>query len=340
MFTKARLTLTGWYVLIIMLISILFSVAVYQRTASEVERSLRRQIFRTLPGVIPPRFPTELPDFENQIFAEAKRHIVYELLLLNMGILVASGIAAYFLSGKTLKPIEQMMDEQKRFVADASHELRTPLTAMKTEIEVALRDQNLEITQAREMLMSNLEEVDKMQSLSDHLLTLSRYQDTKIKYKFIPSSLTRLIKIAMENVKIIADRKNITISYQGNDIRGEVVATGIITLVTILLDNAIKYSPQNGKVNIELKSEPSYAIIRIKDSGVGIKASEMPYIFDRFYRADGSRNKNQTDGYGLGLSIAKSITGLHNGKIWAESPAGCGTIFFVKIPLKRAINLI
>ena len=335
MFTKARLTLTGWYVLIIMLISVLFSVTVYRGSSTEVERSLRRQVFRYAPSGIPPGFYPDLPDFESQIFAEAKRHIVYELVLVNLGILVTSGVSAYFLAGKTMKPIEQMMDEQKRFVADASHELRTPLTALKTEIEVTLRDKELNIHQAKNMLKSNLEEVNKIQSLTNHLLTLSKYQDTNIKYTFSKAPLEKLIKTAVLNVKIISDKKETEITYQGKDVQAEVDVSSINELFTILLDNAIKYSKKDGNINVSLKADQHFAIIQIKDSGVGIKASDLPYIFNRFYRADSSRNKNQTDGYGLGLSIAKSIVDLHRGRIWAESTVGSGTEFFVKIPLRH-----
>jgi signal transduction histidine kinase len=340
MFTKARITLTGWYVLIIMLISVLFSLAVYRGATLELERGMRRQVLRTMPGVFPPGILPDLSDFDSQIFAEAERHIFYDLVLVNSAILITSAGAAYFLAGKTLNPIERMVEEQKRFVADASHELRTPLTAMKTEIEVTLRDRELDVKQAKEMLKSNLEEVDKMQSLSNHLLMLSRYQDTNIKYNFTKVRLDNLLSSVIEKLTVLADKKHIRISYSAKDTDAEVVDTSMTELFTILLDNAIKYSKNDEPITVSLRSNQHYATIQVKDTGVGIKASDLPFIFNRFYRADSSRNKNQTDGYGLGLSIAKSIVDLHQGRIWAESTVDTGTEFFVKLPLKHKKQVI
>ncbi len=336
MFTKARLTLTGWYVLIIMAISIFFSIAEYRSSSAELERSFRRQVFRNTPFITPP----VLPDFESSLVQEAERRIALELLLINLIILAGSSFAAYFLAGKTLKPIEIMVDEQKRFVADASHELRTPLTAMKTEIEVTLRDKKLDIKQAREQLNSNLEEVNKMQSLSNYLLSLSKYQDSKSHFEFTDTPILEIINDVAEKTRIVADKKHIGIIVEGENVTAQINPVSITELVNILLDNAVKYSHNDGKIIVKLRQENHLAVISVQDFGMGIKASDLPYIFNRFYRADSSRNKSHIDGYGLGLAIAKSITNLHNGEIQAESVVDTGSIFTVKLPLKmNRVNL-
>src|SRR3989344_8984947 len=161
MFHHARIKLTLWYLLIIMLVSGFFSVIVYRGFTKELGRGFRMQSMhssgpivyrdrfgyqRILPFVI---YQEDLPPEEySEIVAFAKHRFALQLLIINGGILILAGTAGYFLAGKTLAPIEVMVEEQKRFVADASHELRTPLTSMKTETEVALRDKKLKLKDA------------------------------------------------------------------------------------------------------------------------------------------------------------------------------------------------
>jgi len=186
MFKKARLKLTSWYLLIIIFISVLFSGVVYQQSIQEIDRGLRMQALRFSRERVLENPPGASRSFDGQLahppdvtlLEEVKRRIALQLAFINLGILICSGFASYFLAGKTLKPIEKALDEQKRFISDASHELRTPLTALKSEIEVSLRDKNLNLKEAQKLLQSNLEEVDKIQSLSNYLLTLSRYQNS------------------------------------------------------------------------------------------------------------------------------------------------------------------
>jgi signal transduction histidine kinase len=183
MFTKTRLTLTAWYLVIIMLISLAFSLVIYRGAESELQRSLRIQSvrFQREQGIFLP--PGVYPQINTDLLDELDDRIKLTLLLVNLGILGFSGAAGYLLAGKTLQPIERMLTEQKRFVADASHELRTPLTAMRTEIEVAMRDKNLDLLDAKRLLKSNLEETNKMQRLSNYLLTLSKYQTASASLK-------------------------------------------------------------------------------------------------------------------------------------------------------------
>lgn len=330
MFKKARLKLTCWYLLIIMSVSILFSLIVYQESTLELGRGLRMQALRfNSRERVMEITPTNQPPhpFDISVLEEAQKRIAMQLLFINLGILILSGLSAYFLAGKTLKPIEKVLDEQKRFISDASHELRTPLTALKSEIEVALRDKKLNLKEAQKLLQSNLEEVDKMQSLSNYLLTLSRYQNTQLKLDHEIVKTSEAIQQALTNTKKIASIKNIKISSKGKDVELETNYVSLVELLTILLDNAIKYSHKGGSVTIGTKSDERKVYISVSDEGIGIKASDLPYIFNRFYRADISRNKTQVEGYGLGLSIAKSIADMLKGKITVESRPNEGSTF-------------
>jgi two-component system, OmpR family, sensor histidine kinase CiaH len=331
MFTTARLKLTGWYLLIIMLVSGFFSVAVYRNLTEELNRSLHRQALRIFPP--PPLF---LED--TTIFDEAKDRIVLQLLLINTSILVLSGFAAYFLAGKTLKPIETMVEDQKRFVSDASHELRTPLTALKTEIEVALRDPHLKLTDAKSLLTSNLEEVDKMQSLSNYLLSLNRYQNSTLHLSKENLDFSQIVTQAIAKVAHQAEAKKITLTSTVPALHITANSTSLSELLLILLDNAVKYTHHGGNIHITAHKEGKTLVFSVKDSGVGIKSSDLPYIFNRFYRADASRGKVTTDGYGLGLSIAKSIVDLHHGHIHVDSVLGQGTTFIISLPSGKTLK--
>ncbi len=258
-----------------------------------------------------------------------------QLLSFNGAMFVLAGMAGYFLAGRTLKPIENMVDEQKRFVADASHELRTPLTAMRTEVEVALRDKGFDTPYAREVLASNLEEIEKLQQLSDSLLMLGRYQNTGSKRSFKDVSVLKVVEEACQNVKALAANKHIEIESTIDDIAVEADGDSLVKLLTILLDNAIKYSNPDGKIIVRANPIKNKVAISVKDFGAGIRASDLPYIFKRFYRAEASRTKTKVEGYGLGLSIAKTIVDMHSGTIDVESVPDNGTTFTITLPRKQ-----
>jgi signal transduction histidine kinase len=325
MFKSARFKLTLWYFLIIAVISISFSAGIYQLLASEldrVDRLQRTRIERVLSDDLP-----HSPYLDPLIVAETKDRIRIALVIINLAILGSSTIAGYFLAGRTLEPIEEMVDEQKRFVSDASHELRTPLTSIKTEIEVALRDKKLNLSQSKSLLRSNLEEVDKIQKLSNYLLILNRYQERNSQTVFRKVNLKEIVEKAVVSLKPQAKSKEITITEKliSANVYGNTDA--LAELTRILLDNAIKYSHDKGKIMVTLKKDGSKVNLRVQDFGMGIKASEIPYIFNRFYRADLSRAKNRIDGFGLGLSIAQNIVKIHKGKIQVNSQPGKGTTF-------------
>ena len=306
MFKRARIKLTLYYLAIIMAISVFFSLIIYNGATFELQRIETRQVQRR-PMIGAP------PILDPEVIEETKRRIALSLFATNIVILGLSAASGYFLAGKTLEPIRKNMEEQKEFIGSASHELRTPLTSLKTEIEVGLRDKKFTAIAARRILVSNLEEVNKMQKLSDYLLRLNRLEGGKNVFGMSKVDLKKVAIKAIGKRRVKSDlEKSVVV---GNE-------DALSELVGILIDNAFKYSPNGNSITVRVKNKQ----IEVSDKGIGIPKSDLPYIFDRFYRSDKSRTK---DGYGLGLSIAKQIANLHGAKIKVESKLGVGSTFKV-----------
>jgi len=336
-FKSAQIRLTLWYVLIVMMISLTFSVVVYLISFREIGIFNNHQsvILRRNPafGTVQPPFRIEdIEDARNQELETLKRHLIENLAFTNLIILILSAAASFALAKRTLRPIEEMMEIQNRFTADASHELRTPLAAMKVGIEVALRDKGLALTEAKDLLKSNLEEIDRMKELSSNLLETAQFRNYNDS-KFSDFSIAEAIQSSFKKIDKLAKAKNIEILIKAKD--GQITAdkSKIIQLVTIFLDNAVKYSANDKKIWLTGEVSKRNVSITIKDEGAGIKKQDLPFIFNRFYQANQARNKDSDMGYGLGLAIAKQIIEQHHGTISVESAEGVGTTFRLKLPL-------
>lgn len=330
MFRAAVVRLTLWYLAVIMVLSVGFSVWIYNVSGNELSALQQRQqqVFKGnrfgLPG--------DFTQFNRlQQIDQSEENIGLNLLYFNLIILLAGGALSYLLAKRTLRPIEETMAAQARFTADASHELRTPLTAMRTELEVALRDKELKLAESKELHRSNLEEIEKLENLTNGLLKLAKQDGSATNFK--PCSLEVIVKDAIAHVEARATKRNIAITPSIID--GKLIGDcwALTELVTVLLDNAIKYSPADTEVLVTTDMSRTHATISVQDHGAGIKASDLPYIFNRFYRVDTSRNKEKVDGYGLGLSIAKQIADAHKGVIAVKSKIGEGSIFTITLPL-------
>lgn len=335
MFRQARVKLTIWYLLIAMLISISFSVVIYQATSTELDRFASAQRFRierrfliNNEGVLIPPPP---PDRE--LINETKQRFLFILLAINSGIIIFSGCLGYFLSGRTLRPISEMIDEQNRFISDSSHELRTPLTSLKSALEVNLRDKNLNLKEAKILISESITEVNKLQVLSDSLLILAQYQKPNLNRVVEKISLKSITDTAIHKIKPLALVKKIKFDNKITEISFYGYPYEMTDLLVIFLDNAVKYSGLGKTVILTSAKYDSFFEIYIQDQGIGIETKDLTRIFDRFYRADSARSKTSTNGYGLGLSIAKKIVDLHHGSITASSIIGKGTTFIIKLPL-------
>ena len=336
LFNKAKIKLTIWYTLIITVIMFSLSAVTYYGVTTATRRALSIQKTRMEHRIgkgpnVTAEFPR--PVFEEQTLKDVQNGVLTQLVKINALILVATASLSYFLAGKTLRPIEEMVDEQGRFISDAAHELRTPITALKTELEVTLRDKKPSIQKAVTALKGNLKEVNRLEVLSESLLSESRYQKDKLSTNFQAVDLKVLIEGVVEKMDKQAKAKKIAIRCKltSVDLKGD--ESSLAELLTLLLDNAIKYSPSKSKIKVTLKQVGKDAEIKVVDKGVGIRKTDLPYIFNRFYRADQSRTNSKANGFGLGLSIAKNIVDLHNGNIKVVSELGKGTSFTVTLPL-------
>ncbi len=333
MFKKARLKLTAWYLVIIMAISLSFSAFIYHSVSLEFERRLNvieNKLDLPHQGLGPPPGRTE---FFIEDIQKARKEILILLAYTNAVILGISAAAGYFLAGKTLAPIEKAMEEQKRFVADASHELKTPLTALQTSIEVALRDKKLKLKDAKKTLQGSLTDIDKLTNLSNNLLALARMQQNGQNLVFEKVNIKKVVDEIAQKFTPLAKKKKVTLTTKTKNYSLKANQESLEKLISILLDNAIKYTPAKGKVNVSVQKEGKCLILKVKDTGIGIAKKDLPHIFDRFYRVDTSRSKTKADGFGLGLSIAKEIVKLHHGSISVSSQLGKGATFAVKLPL-------
>jgi len=315
-----------------MLVSVAFSIAIYSGIKSELGRferlqSVRLQREQQLMLPVPP--PPEIHGLDMQAIAAARARLTIILIFINLGIFVVAGFSGYFLAGRTLAPIKEMLDEQNRFITDASHELRTPLTSLKTSIEVNLRNKSLTIDQAKNLIQSNLGDVEYLRFLSDGLLRLAYYQEPNGNMLFEKITIKDIVENAVDKVKALASDNKIKINSKIEDLVISGDKKNLTELLVILLDNAIKYGKYNSLVKINAIKNDGRVAISVSDQGIGIDDKDLPHIFDRFYRAEKSRSKENVSGYGLGLSIAKKIVEIHNGLISVKSEKGKGTTFTV-----------
>lgn len=236
--------------------------------------------------------------------------------------------------------LQLSFSQVQQFSSDASHELRTPLTIMRGELELALRSKRHTSEEYRTVLSSALEETIRMTTIVDNLLTLTKADMGASNIKMQDVWLRPIIQELHEDSEILAERKKISVSIGTLD---DALVTGdplrLRQLCLNLIDNAIKYTPELGTVQVSLIRENGTAKISVKDSGIGIPNNELPKIFDRFYRVDKARSR-ELGGSGLGLSISKWIAEIHGGSISVESEVNRGSTFTVSLPLKQQVSQI
>jgi signal transduction histidine kinase len=332
MFKQARLKLTAWYLLIIMVISFSFSGLIYTINVNEINRFANSQRNRIERQFVQNDQLPRPPLIDEDLINESLHRLLINLITINGFILIISGSLSYFLAGRTLSPIQKMTEDQKRFISDASHELRTPLTALKSLFEVSLRDKKMDLTEAKKVITAGINQTDKLKTLSDSLLELSRLDSNYSQTNFTKVSLKKIILESISQVKSKADLKNIKIINQigSQKIIGD--PNKLTEVFIIFLDNAIKYSPDNSQIKIISQTQKNNLIIKIIDKGIGISQKDLPHIFDRFYQADNARTKTNDSGFGLGLSIANQIIKAHQGKILVTSKLKSGTTFIISLP--------
>ena len=228
--------------------------------------------------------------------------------------------------------LEEALTHNQRFSADASHELRTPLTIIRGELEALLEMADL-APQAMEGISSALDESDRMSRIVHNLMTISRLDGGGERMEMLPIELTSVIKTTLDHMSLLADEKSIVMTCEADT---PVCVTGdamrLKQVIVNLVDNAIKYTPDGGRILVRLAAQDGHAVLTVADTGIGIPAKSLSFVFDRFYRADKARSR-ESGGTGLGLAIVKAICGAHSGTLSIESVENKGTTLRVQLPL-------
>lgn len=354
-FEVARIRLTIFYTTITMAIIGLFSVALIislERNARMVVADefllpdevtivsplLTHQAFQQRSPIRPPqefRIPKIYPSLQMNRFKVFRRTVddIERNIVIADGILLfLVALLGYIIAGRTLRPIQENVNIQKRFLADASHDLRTPLAIMKSESQVLLQTGSQDHVEFKEVIQSNLEEIDKMSRLVDDLLMMARTEEEPNKTMFSDVQIGELLQKASKKIMARAAQKQIDFSYElitDGVIRGEQYQ--LERAIQNILQNALNYTHEHGKISLSSTQRGSMYNITIKDTGVGISEKDIPHIFDRFYKA--SHSRNEESGSGLGLPIVRQIIERHGGTITIESEEGVGTVVHIRLPI-------
>jgi signal transduction histidine kinase len=263
--------------------------------------------------------------------------VIKNLIGVILSILVLFFIVAVWFSNsmskKAMIPIQRAYKQQQQFLADASHELRTPLSIMNTSLDVIeLENEEVFSPYTKEVLSDMKEEVGWMSRMVQHLLMLARSDSGSVQFEMASFDLVPKVRQWVQSFEALAKKKQISIQTEFPEM---MVVTGDIErikqVVYIILDNAMKYTPEEGSVDVVLEMNPKQWSLSIRDTGVGIPEEEKQRIFDRFYRMEKHRSRGEGSA-GLGLSIAKWIVEAHQGSIEVVSVVSKGSTFIVKIP--------
>jgi two-component system, OmpR family, manganese sensing sensor histidine kinase len=263
-------------------------------------------------------------------------------LLLDLGLwisimIVLVGAVGWFLSGLAMQPIRESYHRLRQFTADASHELRNPIAVIQTNVQVALSEPDADPEQVRSYLLVTERLTRRLGKLVDDLLFLARQDSGMVVPQWSELDLRDLIEEVLEEQGMIAAEKEIDLILKTDSLTAmmEGDRASLARAFTNLVSNAIQYTPENGKITIELQSlkrgnQPIWTI-KVTDTGIGIPDLALPQLFDRFYRVDPARSK-QSGGSGLGLAIVQTIIDSHQGTIQVESQEGKGTTFSIGLP--------
>ena len=319
-FQQARLKLALMYAAGVCVIVIAFSLAVYGVFAKDIAGEV---------GPIEQTPQIEI-DRENQIIDTAKARLRTTLFVADGLIIIITVGLSYWIAGRTLRPVEAAYEKQKKFVADAAHELRTPLAVMKTGAETALAGKTSK-QQLEKLTHESLDEINFLSQTVNDLLFLAQSDEkqTPVLTEINLSDITRRQVILM---RPHAEQKKITLE---DNIEADLYINGneeqLKRLITNLVQNATQYSHSKSKITVSLVKDGQQANLTIADNGIGISASELKRIFDRFYKTD--RARTESGGVGLGLSIVREIVSSHKGTITIKSRIGKDTEVTVFFPL-------
>ncbi|WP_028950614.1 sensor histidine kinase [Sulfurihydrogenibium subterraneum] len=245
-------------------------------------------------------------------------------------------INVYRIEGKKIihiqdiTPFEVYKQAKKDFVSNVSHELKTPISVLKSAVETI--EEEKDPVMIKKFVNIAKKRIEQMDHLINDLLILARLESQEDQVKKENYDLHKQIEEIFEDLKHLTEEKNIQLINQ-IPTKFEIYADEQKLSIALknLIENAIKYNKQDGKVIVKAVKDSKHTTITVEDTGIGIPEESLPLVFERFYRVDKSRSRN-IGGTGLGLSIVKHITEAHKGKVWVESKLGKGSKFFIKIP--------
>ncbi len=339
-FQKARLKLTGLYILILFVILNLFTVSLFWILKKEEIIHIQKlqniwhkeEIFFPNQKITIIELKQDKPQIKSKeiidlqhVFLEIikKRILIIEFLLLAL-----AGGLSYFLSGKTLRPIQEKNEQQKQFLADVSHELKNPLSALKMTLDVVKNQKEWKQGEINDVLSDIDTEIKRLSTITQDLILLEKSNKVNFKEKV---KLNNIIENIIEKCRYFAKKKNIKINTYLEKCIIYAEKKDVEKLVFNLLHNSIKFSYLNGKIEIKLLSNGEFII---RDFGIGVSKEDLPKIFNRFYKADNARTFNEENGSGLGLSIVKKICDKNHWKINIKTNLEKGMTFFCKFNTK------
>ena len=257
---------------------------------------------------------------------DALHGLLRNMLLGAAACLAVAAVGGWFVAGKSLEPVAAAFQRQQNFIADASHELRTPLAVIRANAEFLQQEQP-----GSEEAAEILAETDRLASLVDALLALARGQGGATAEASV--DLGELVTASAQALQPLAGERKVALDIAvapGMDVRGN--PDQLRQLIVILVDNALRYTPEGGQVTVDARRIDGSAVVAVSDTGIGIDPDALEHVFERFYRADEARTR-AFGGSGLGLSIAEQLVTGHGGRISAESAPGRGSTFTVSLPL-------
>ncbi|MCM3410285.1 sensor histidine kinase [Metabacillus litoralis] len=258
-------------------------------------------------------------------------NLIYTFILVGILMFIVIFFTNRYFANRYIAPVKEAFIKQKQFITDASHELKTPLTVINTNTDLLLSNSEDTIQNQAKWLHHIKGETERMKSLTNDLLYLTEIDHSRNQKIFAPFSMSEAVESIILTMEAILFEKNIKLNYE---IQPDLKVYGnkeqIKQVVMILLDNAVKYTNPTGTITITLKKQSQDTVLSVTNTGDGISSEHIEKIFDRFYRTDPSRSRQQ-GGYGLGLAIAKSIVEQHKGKIYAKSKQNESTTFFVHL---------
>ena len=260
--------------------------------------------------------------------------VLIETLAIYCAAVLLIFLIAYLFSAKTLKPVADTYVKQRDLIANASHELKTPLTVISTDLSVVKSEPDSTVKDNEKWLESVDKQIERMQYLIQNMLELSKLEQSELPKTALDfSEIVSGVCLEFEAVCFEKGVNLVTETQQGVKVFGE--KNSLERLVAILLDNAIKYSGDNGKVGCKLSIEGKKAVLDVLNTGAVITEEDAKHVFDRFYRTDGARQNDDGKSFGLGLSIAAATVRAHGGTITCKGIEGKGTVFTVTLPMPK-----